>query len=127
MPKARPDRIRVTLWDDAAGATPLELPPRRHWPIGLVFAVFFAIFAGIAWVQIIKMSSHEVHRAFRRLHGRAFSVRVRLFRARLRQRHAYVGALQELFSRTIERALWTARVERALADETARNGSGPLR
>lgn len=65
MAKARPERIRFTLWDAGApGSTPLELPARRMWPIGLVFAVFFAIFAGIAWVQIVKMSSHDVGGVF---------------------------------------------------------------
>jgi hypothetical protein len=56
--KARPDRIRVTLWDaPPAGATPLDLPERRMWPIGILFLVMFAIFAGVAGVSVFKMKA----------------------------------------------------------------------
>jgi hypothetical protein len=42
--KALPGRIRLRLGDDAAaGATPLEFPARRLWPVGLIFGVMFAI------------------------------------------------------------------------------------
>jgi hypothetical protein len=61
--KARPDRIRVALWD-SAGGTPLDLPERRMWPIGILFAVMFALFAGIAWVSVFKMRSIEVRGVF---------------------------------------------------------------
>jgi hypothetical protein len=60
MPLARPDRMRLTLHDEAAASTRLELPARRLWPIGLVVAVFFAVFAAIDWMQIAKISSHSV-------------------------------------------------------------------
>ena len=64
MPKARPDHIRFRLRDSAVGATPLELPPRRSWGIGIVFAIFFAIFAAVAWSMIVKMSLHDVGGVF---------------------------------------------------------------
>ncbi|MDB5924257.1 MAG: hypothetical protein JWN13_3193 [Betaproteobacteria bacterium] len=60
MPLARPDRMRFTLHDETVGSTPLELPARRIWPIGLVVAVFFAVFAAIDWMQIAKLSSQNV-------------------------------------------------------------------
>src|SRR5438105_619658 len=60
MPMGWPDRIRLTLTDDARGSTPLELPTRRMWPAGMVFAIFFAIFAAIAWMQIVKISASHV-------------------------------------------------------------------
>jgi hypothetical protein len=52
--------MRLTLHDEAAASTRLELPARRLWPIGLVVAVFFAVFAAIDWMQIAKISSHSV-------------------------------------------------------------------
>ena len=55
MPLARPERIRYTLTDDASGSTPLELPVRRMWPAGVAVAIFFAVFASVAWVQIVAM------------------------------------------------------------------------
>ena len=55
-----PDRMRFTLRDDTTGATPLELPTRRLWPVGLVFGIVFAIFAAIAWMQIVKISASQV-------------------------------------------------------------------
>ena len=45
----RPARIRIRFHDDAAGATPLELPARRMWHVGLFVGAGFAIFAGVAW------------------------------------------------------------------------------
>jgi hypothetical protein len=62
--KARPERIRVTLFDDASGSTPIALPSRRMWPVGLGFAVVFAIFGGIAVGQITSMRGHDVATVF---------------------------------------------------------------
>ena len=60
--KARPERIRVRLWDPGPpGVIPLELPARAMWPIGLVFGAFFAIFAGVEWAAIAKISWGSVH------------------------------------------------------------------
>ncbi len=54
--KARPEKIRVSLRDaPPAGATPLDLPERRMWPIGILFLAMFAIFTGVAWVSVFKM------------------------------------------------------------------------
>ena len=50
--KARPERIRVSLFDDSAGALPLPLPSPRMWPLGLVFAVMFAIFGARSPEQV---------------------------------------------------------------------------
>jgi hypothetical protein len=47
MTLSRPERSRLTLADDPAGAVPLELPRRRLWPVALAFLVMFAIFAGV--------------------------------------------------------------------------------
>jgi hypothetical protein len=63
--KARPERIRVTLFDDATGSVPLPLPSsRRSWPVGVVFAVFFAIFAAIAVGQIASIRGQAVDSVF---------------------------------------------------------------
>ena len=64
MAKARPDRIRLTLWDDKSGSTPIALPARRTWPIGIVFAIFFAIFASAAGSVVAGMSAHTVRGVF---------------------------------------------------------------
>lgn len=63
--KARPEKIRVTLWDaPPAGATPLDLPPRRMWPIGILFAVMFVIFGAVAWASAFKMRWVDVRGVF---------------------------------------------------------------
>jgi hypothetical protein len=60
--KARPERIRVRLWDLAPpGVIPLELPARAMWPVGLIFGAFFAIFAGVEWAAIAKISWGSLH------------------------------------------------------------------
>jgi hypothetical protein len=60
--KARPERIRVRLWDPGPpGVIPLELPARAMWPVGLVFGAFFAIFAAVEWAAIAKISWGSVH------------------------------------------------------------------
>ena len=64
MGKARPERIRFTLWDDAGRGTPLALPRRSTRPAGLILAVFFAIFASIEGVMIAKMIGHSVNDVF---------------------------------------------------------------
>lgn len=61
---ARPGRIRIRLWDDAAGGTPLEIPARRMWPMGLIFAAMFVIFAGVAWTMVVKISGESVRDVF---------------------------------------------------------------
>ena len=57
--KARPERFRFTLRDDAAGAIPLELPSQRHWVAGIVFGIFFAAFATVAVGMLSKMRLHR--------------------------------------------------------------------
>src|SRR3990172_9257307 len=64
MLKARPERFRVALGDDPAGATPLELPARRMWPAGLIAGAMFAIFAGILWVQIANLHPQGLRSVF---------------------------------------------------------------
>lgn len=61
--KARPERFRISLRDEAEG-TPLPLPSRRMWPIGIFFSVLFLIFAGIAWNQIASIGGHRVRSVF---------------------------------------------------------------
>lgn len=59
--KSRPERIRFRLWDDdTTGATPLELPERKMWPVSLMLGVMFAIFVGVAWSMVARMSGHSV-------------------------------------------------------------------
>lgn len=63
--KARPDRIRVSLWENAAAdATRLELPERRMWPAALIVAAMFVIFAGVEWTTIARMSGGSVRDVF---------------------------------------------------------------
>ena len=61
---ARPEHIRVSLWDDAEGGTPLALHRRPMWPVGLLFAAMFAIFAAILWVQIANLDLKNVRDVF---------------------------------------------------------------
>lgn len=61
--RARPDRIRVALWDRHSGAA-LDLPARRTWPAGLALAAMFALFAGIAWTSVFRMRAVEVRGLF---------------------------------------------------------------
>lgn len=63
MRKARPERFRISLRDETGG-TPLPLPSRRMWPIGIFFGIAFLIFAGIAWSQIDSMRGHQVRSVF---------------------------------------------------------------
>jgi hypothetical protein len=62
--KAFPGRIRVGLRDDVAGATLLALPSRRMWPVGLILAAAFAIFAGIAWMMAARILRSSVRDVF---------------------------------------------------------------
>jgi hypothetical protein len=63
--KARPDRIRVSLGDAAAaGATRLELPDRRMWPVGLIVAFMFVIFTGVEWTVIAGLARNSVRNVF---------------------------------------------------------------
>lgn len=64
MAKAWPKHIRMTLWDDPTGSIPIELPDRRMWPVGILFAVFFAIFATVEGVMIAKASLYAVRDVF---------------------------------------------------------------
>ena len=59
-----PGRIRIRLTDDAAGAMPLDFPARRMWPAGLIVGAMFAIFAGVAWTMIGRVSSSSVRDVF---------------------------------------------------------------
>ena len=59
-----PGRIRIRLQDDAAGATPLDLPERRMWPAGLIVGGMFAIFAGVAWTMVARISGRSVDDVF---------------------------------------------------------------
>ncbi|MGH7887492.1 MAG: DUF6498-containing protein [Candidatus Binatia bacterium] len=61
--KAKPERIRLSLFDRSAG-TPLPLANQRLWPAGIVIGVFFVIFAGIAWSQIDSMRGHKITTVF---------------------------------------------------------------
>ena len=61
---ARPDRVRVSLWDDPGGGTPLQLPRRRMWPLGLVFAASFAFFAAVWWVQASNLHFNATYGMF---------------------------------------------------------------
>jgi hypothetical protein len=61
MPKAFPCRIRFTLFDrEGAHCSPLELPVRRMWPVGLAVAAMFLLFAGVEWIQISKLDFTHV-------------------------------------------------------------------
>ena len=62
--KAWPKHIRLTLWDDATGSIPIELPKRRMWPVGRLFGVFFAILATVEGIMIAKASLHSVRGVF---------------------------------------------------------------
>ncbi|HEY3042582.1 MAG TPA: DUF6498-containing protein [Vicinamibacterales bacterium] len=62
--KATWGRIRIRWRDDAAGATPLELPERRLWPVGLILGAMFAIFAGIAWMMVGRILGSSVRDVF---------------------------------------------------------------
>ena len=64
MKKARPEFVRVTLRDDTAGSTPLDLPARRTWPAGLAVGIMFAVFAAILWAQISKLDLKRVTSVF---------------------------------------------------------------
>ena len=62
--KALPERLRLSFVDDPAGSTPLYLPGRRTWPLGLLFRVVFAMFAGVAVAQIGSMRGRSVDTVF---------------------------------------------------------------
>src|SRR6266436_610046 len=69
-PLARPERTRFALRDDAAGATPLELPR----PIaGILVAGMFAIFAGVLVFQIARLDLHAA-RSVSALMGLLFQI-----------------------------------------------------
>src|SRR5437773_11082802 len=57
-PLARPERMRVALSDEAAGATPLELPRRNMAWAALAAGGMFALFAGILVSQIARLDLH---------------------------------------------------------------------
>jgi Family of unknown function (DUF6498) len=61
MPNAFPCRIRFTLFDrEGADCSPLELPVRRMWPVGVAIAAMFLLFAGVEWIQISKLDFTHV-------------------------------------------------------------------
>ena len=55
MARSFPSHIRFTFRDDDSGSTPLDLPARRMWPVGIVVAVFFAIFLAVEIVSIVNI------------------------------------------------------------------------
>ena len=61
---ARPRRIRLSLWDDAAGATPIGLPAQSMWPLNLIVAIMFALFAGVEWLTIAEVAGQDVRNVF---------------------------------------------------------------
>ena len=61
---SHPRRIRLSLWDDAAGATPIEFPAQSMWPLNLIVAVMFAIFAGVEWLTIADVAGQNVRNVF---------------------------------------------------------------
>jgi hypothetical protein len=61
---ARPERIRLSLFDDRTGATPLPLPPRRLWPVGLITGAGFAVMGSIALAQLASLRGQEVKTVF---------------------------------------------------------------
>ena len=63
MRKARPERFGISLRDEKGG-TPLPLPARRMWPVGIFFGVAFLIFAAIAWSQIASIRGHGIRSVF---------------------------------------------------------------
>jgi hypothetical protein len=62
--KTGPERIRISLRDDAAGATVLALPERRLWLAGVIFAAMFAVFAGVEVITIGQMMGRAVEDVF---------------------------------------------------------------
>jgi hypothetical protein len=52
---ARPERLRVSLFDDAGGGLPLPLPARRTWIAGLAVAILFVVFASVAVRQVAAL------------------------------------------------------------------------
>ena len=62
--KARPESWRITLRDEPAASTPLELPARRMWPAGLAVGAVFAAFAAILWFQIARLDFGRVNSVF---------------------------------------------------------------
>ena len=56
-----PGRFRFSLRDAvAAGATTLDLPARRMWPVGLVLGAMFVIFTAVEWTTIHGLSGQSV-------------------------------------------------------------------
>jgi uncharacterized protein DUF6498 len=56
--------MRLSLSDDSAGATPLDLAGRRMWPAGLIVAGMFVAFAGVEWTVISRLSAHNIRDVF---------------------------------------------------------------
>lgn len=52
---ARPERIRLSLRDEAERAIALPLTRRRMWPAGIVTGAMFAVFAWIAASQVASL------------------------------------------------------------------------
>jgi Family of unknown function (DUF6498) len=61
--KARPERFSISLRGESGG-TPLALPARSMWPVGLVIGVAFLIFGAIAWSQITSLRGHKITTVF---------------------------------------------------------------
>jgi Family of unknown function (DUF6498) len=61
--KARPERFSISLRGQSGG-TPLPLPARSMWPVGLAIGVAFLIFAAIAWNQIGSLRGQKITTVF---------------------------------------------------------------
>lgn len=70
---ARPERTRFTLTDDAAGATPLELPRRSVGMVAVIIAGMFVIFAGVFVVVAARLDLHAL-RSVSSLVGTLFQI-----------------------------------------------------
>lgn len=64
---ARPERIRFSFFDDPAGSTPVPLPARRMWPVGIVLALMLAIFGVVAVGPIVSLLVHVPRLGFLRI------------------------------------------------------------
>jgi len=43
---------------------PLEFPTRRMWPVGLILGAMFAMFAGVGWMMVARISGSRVRDVF---------------------------------------------------------------
>jgi len=62
--KVIPERIRLSLSDDPPDSMEVPLPSHRTWPVGIMMAVMFAIFASVAVRQIASLQGTKVDTVF---------------------------------------------------------------